>query len=246
MAFDVPQLLGTPFNEIRYFDEIWNRDQNFNNLRHVKAWDLYAVRYAIAPSGQPQVDSFLGGGFRRILTGVPTAAGESADLFERTDPAPWARVVPAALKVDTARIIPTLLNPLMDFGRLALLTPDVPLSPRPISAMPAPSPSKAAVTTWEPGRMSIALDPAPDSASYLVVAENWYPDWHATVDGAPATTIRADWALIAVPIPAGARRVDLWFQSPGYVLGRGISIASVGVTLALMLVPAVIRRRKRG
>jgi len=245
MAFDVPQLLGTPFNEIRYFDELWNRDESFSNLRYVGMWDLYAVRYAIVPSGQPQLDSILHG-FKRVLTGVPTAGGPTADLLERTEPADWARVVPAAVRVDPSQIIPTLLNPRMDYGRLVLLAPDVPLSPPPISAMPEPSRSKATVTAWSPGRMSVALDPAPDSASYLVVAENWYPDWHATVDGATATVVRGDWAVIAVPIPAGARKVELWFQSPGYALGRGISVASVGVTLALILLPGAIRRRKRG
>jgi hypothetical protein len=167
-------------------------------------------------------------------------------LFERADPAPWARVVPAAVKTDTSRVIPTLFNPRMDFGRLVLLTPDVPLSPPPISAMPEPSRSKATITAWLPGRMSVALNPVPDSASYLVVAENWYPDWHATVDGAAVPVVRGDWALITVPIPAGARKVELSFQSPGYALGRDISVASVGLTLALVLLPAMIRRRKRG
>ena len=94
--------------------------------------------------------------------------------------------------------------------------------------------------------MSIALDPAPDSASYLVVAENWYPDWRATVDGAPAKVVRGDWALITVAIPAHARKVELSFQSPGYALGRGISLASAGAALVLLLLPAVLRRRKRG
>jgi uncharacterized membrane protein YfhO len=94
--------------------------------------------------------------------------------------------------------------------------------------------------------MSIALDPAPDSAGYLVVAENWYPDWRATVDGVAAPVVRGDWTLITVPIPAGARKVELWFVSPGYAMGRGISIASVGVTLALILLPGLIRRRQRG
>lgn len=243
MAFDVPQLLGAPFNEIRYFDELWNRDESFSNRRYIQAWDLYAVRYVIVPSGERQLDSLPG--FRRVLTGVPTADGATANLLERTDPAPWARVVPAAIKVDTGRIIPTLLNPQMDYGRIVLLTPDVPLSPPRISAMPEPSRSKAAVASWEPGRMSISLDPAPDSASYLLVAENWYPDWHATVDGAPAPVVRGDWALITVPIPAHARKVELRFESPGYAIGRGVSLASVGVTLALLLLPGLIRRRKR-
>jgi hypothetical protein len=245
MAFDVPQLLGSPFNEIRYFDELWGRDENFTNrFRYPWLWDLYAVRYAIVPSGEKQLDSIPG--FRRVLTAVPTADGVMANLLERTDPAPWARVVPAAIKVDTGRIIQALVNPRMDYGRLVLLTPEVPLSPPPISAMPEPSRSKTTIAAWTPGQMSITLDPAPDSPGYLVVAENWYPDWHATVDGATVPVVRGDWALITVPIPAGARKVELWFQSSGYAIGRGVSVASLGVTLALVLLPALIRRRARG
>ncbi len=246
MAFDVPQLLGAPFNEIRYFDELWDRDNDFGNLGHVAMWDLYAVRYVLVPTGQAQIDSVLASSFKPVLTAVPTAAGTTADLYERTDPAPWARVVPAALRLDTSRVIPTLLDPQMDYGRLVLFTPDIPLSPAPISAMPAPSASHATVTAWEPGRMSITLDPSPDSASYLVVAENWYPDWHATVDGVPVTTVRGDWALLTVPIPAHARKVELWFHSPGYAVGRGVSVASVGVTLVLLLIPGILRRRQIG
>jgi membrane protein YfhO len=250
MAFDVPQLFGAgSFNEIRYFDELWDADNGFDNAIHYPwSWDLYAVRYVVTPSGSAQVDSFLvsGGRYRRVLSAVTTSDGVRADLYERTDPAPWARVVPGALKVDSTRLLATLFNPRMDYGRLVLFTPDAPVTPARISALPAPSPSKATVTAWEPGRMSIALDPAPDSGSYLVVAENWYPDWRATVDGKAATTLRGDWALLTVPIPAGARNVQLTFSSPGYALGRGVSLASVGLTLALVLIPAVLRRRKRG
>src|SRR2546430_9698946 len=72
--------------------------------------------------------------------------------------------------------------------------------------MPPPSPARATVTAWEPGRMTIALDPAPPQPSYVLVAENWYPDWRATVDGASARVIRGDYALITVPVPAGADR----------------------------------------
>jgi hypothetical protein len=251
MAFDVPQLLpfGAAFNEIRYFDELWNRDDGFSNaVRYPWAWDLYAVRYVIAPSGNATIDSLLAAAdrFRPVLQNVATADGVSADLFERTDPAPWARVVPAAIKVDTSQIVPTLLSPRMDYDRLVLLTPDAPVTPLPVTAMPAPSPSHATVSHWEPGRMSIALDPPPPAPSYLVVAENWYPTWRATVDGASARVVRGDYALLTVPVPAGARKVELVFTSPGYRVGEATSLASLGVTLALVLVPGLLRRRRRG
>ncbi len=247
MAHDVPQLLPfqAAFNEIRYFDEIWNRDEGFSNAaRFPWMWDLYAVRYLVAPAGDAQVDSLPG--WRRVLSGVPTATGVTANVLERTEPAPWARVVPAAVKVDSTRLLATLANPRLDYGRLVLLTPDAPLNPPPVTAMPEPSPSRATVGSWLPGGMSITLDPAPPAASYLVVAENWYPDWRATVDGAATPVVRGDWALLTVPVPAGARRVDLRFRSPAYAAGRGISLASLGVTLLVLLLPALRRRRARG
>ena len=250
MAFDVPQLLGAgAFTELRTFDELWDRDNGFENAaRYPWAWDLYAVRYLILPTADTANARALlqSGRYRAVLTGVPTAEGIPASLLERTDPAPWARVVPGAVKLDTGAMVSTLFNPRLDYGRLVLLTPDAPVTPLPITTMPPPSASHATVTAWEPGRMSITLSPPPDSASYLVVAENWYPDWRATVDGRSAPTFRGDYTLITVPLPAGARHVELRFRSPGYTLGRAVSLASVGATLLLVLLPGVLRRRKRG
>ena len=40
------------------------------------------------------------------------------------------------------------------------------------------------------------------------MSENWYPDWHATVDGKPAQVVRAQFSLMAVPVPAGAQTVQ--------------------------------------
>ena len=251
MAFDIPQLFPIygAFNEIRYFDEMWNREDDFTNaFRYPWSWDLYAVNWVITPSGDARTDSVLTGGgrFRAVLRGALTAEDQRADLYERTDPAPWARVVPAGVKMDSSQVVQTLFDPRMQYDRIVLFTRDAPVEPAPIARMPEPSPSRATVTAWEPGRMSIALDPAPDSAGYLVVAENWYPGWRATVDGRPVTTVRGDWALLTVPIPAGARHVQLVFRSPAYTTGRDVSLASVGLTLVLLLAPAIVRRRRRG
>src|SRR5256886_5983026 len=141
-------------------------------------------------------------------------------LSDRPQPQPYARVVPGAYKApDSAVVVPTLVDPRIDYSRVVLFTPDQPVTPAPIREMPPPSPARATVTAWEPGRMTIALDPAPPQPSYVLVAENWYPDWRATVDGASARVIRGDYALITVPVPAGAKRVELTFRSPAYQTG---------------------------
>jgi hypothetical protein len=196
-------------------------------------WDLWAVRYTVLPAGGRTIDSIPG--FRRIMDSVPTFDGGRATLFERITPAPYARVVPGAIQADSAAIIPTLVDPRMDASRLVLFTKDQAVTPAPLTQLPAPSPARATVTFWQPGRMSIALDPAPAAAAYVLVAENWYPDWVGTVDGQPAPVLRGDYSLLTVPVPAGARAVELSFRSKLYELGRTITLGS----LALLLIALV-------
>jgi hypothetical protein len=178
---------------------------------------------------------------------VPTSAGVPARLFERLAPEPYARVVPAAVRLAEAQTVATLLDPrLPGYDRVVLVAPDAAVTPEPLADLPPPSPARATVTAWRPGAMTIALDPPPPRPSYLLVAENWYPDWQAVVDGTPAPVVRGDHTLITVPLPAGARRVELAFRSPDYSRGKWISLMSLAIVLAWGGVGWVLGRRHRG
>jgi hypothetical protein len=123
-----------------------------------------------------------------------------------------------------------------------LFTNDQPVTPAPLTKLPAPIPARAKVSFWEPGRMTIALDPAPVAAAYVLVAENWYPDWVGKVDGRPAAVLRGDYSLLTIPVPAGAKAVELTFRSKLYELGRTITLASLAV-LVIALVASFVARR---
>ena len=243
-TFDVPQVLGYHGNEVRYYDELLGGKGEWKNLGFLPLWDLLAVRYAITPAEGRSVDSIPG--FRRVLDTVPILNGDAgrARLFERLAPAPYARVVPGAVKVDSATIIPALVDPRMDYSRLALLSKDQPVEPEPLKQMPPPSPSRAVVTAWEPGRMTVTIDPPPPQASYVLIAENWYPDWRATVDGRPSPVLRSDYALITVAVPAAAKVVQLTFRSELYERGKVITLASLAVLLLGLLATAARRARR--
>jgi len=243
MAFDIPEVFGYHGNELRYYDDLWGGKNEWRNLGVLPLWDLWAVRYAILPAGTQTLDSIPG--FRRVLDSVTIFDGSSVNLFERTAPAPYARVVAGAVKTDSATIISTLLDPRMDFSRIVLFTNDQPVAPEPLKAMPAPSPSRAAVTAWQPGRMTVTLDPVPPQPSYLLIAENWYPDWQATADGRPAEVLRGDYTLITVALPAGAKVVELAFRSKLYEAGRTVTVGSLGVLLLALLAAVILPRRAR-
>jgi hypothetical protein len=239
MRFDIPQVLGGIRSiELRAFDQLLGLrgESEWTNLGHLHLWKLLAVRFVVLPDTQSIP------GYHQVLGPVTTGAGRTAYLYEADTVPPYLRVVPAAVKGDTDEIVPTLIDPRLDYSRLVLFDRTEAVNPLPVAEMPALSPSRASFTHWSPGRMSITLDPAPPQDSYLLIAENWYPDWHATVDGQPATALRGDQTLLTVPVKAGAKQVELEFSSKYFAQGKLITIASI-LLLSAWAGAAVWRRR---
>ncbi len=240
MAHDVAQVLGYQGNELRYYDDLLGGKNDWRYLfGSTQLWGLLAVRFVLAS------DTLTLPGYHRVLGPVQTVTGRPGYLFEADVPPPYARIVPAAVKVDDARIPPTLADPrLPGFDRVVFLPQDAPVHPPAVADWPAPSPSRARVTSWQPGAMVFELDPAPPASSYLLVAENWYVDWRATVDGAPAPVLRGDHALITVPVSAGARQVELAYRSATYARGKAIGLLSLVLVLAAFGAPMARRWRR--
>jgi uncharacterized membrane protein YfhO len=78
----------------------------------------------------------------------------------------------------------------------------------------------------------------------LVVTENYYPGWSATVDGKPAAIGRADYVLIGVELPAGAKTIQLDFASPAFERGKAITLSVLALCLLLLAGGIVAERRK--
>lgn len=244
MAFGIPQLLGHHGNELHRFDELLGGKNQWRNLSP-QLLRLFAVRYVITPAAEGAPDSIPG--YRRVLDGVETSAGIPGRLFERAAPAPYARVVPGALKLPDSTTVATLTDPrLPGYDRVVFLALDAPVEPVPLTEWPEPSSTRAVVTEWRPGAMTVTLHPAPPRPGYLLVAENWYPDWQASVDGAPARVLRGDHTLITVALPAGARRVELAFRSGDYRRGKLITILSLMLVLAGLVLPFTPVARRLG
>ncbi len=66
----------------------------------------------------------------------------------------------------------------------------------------------------------------------LFMSDTWYPDWHATIDGKPATIYRADYAFRAIAVPPGQHELKLTYYDPEYSEGRTLSL----ITNALALI----------
>jgi hypothetical protein len=239
MTHQVPNVFGYHGNEIRFYDEVWGGKNAWQYLNSANLWNLWAIRFVTVPQEQPIP------GFHKVLGPVKSTPGAPAFLYERDTMPVYARVVPGALKVREEQVIPTVLDPNLPVDRVLIYPESISVAPVPLRAVPAASPVVARVAEWAPGSMRIVLEGRDTRRTYLLVAENWYPDWHATVDGQAAPVHRANHAMISVELPPNAAEVTLRFASAAQATGRVISILALLATLAAIGVP-IWRERRSG
>ena len=241
MSHNVRVVLGYHGNEIRYWQGLSSgKATRYDQLFNPAFWGLANVKYVYT-----NLDSLPIGGAKRVVGPVKNAAGTMVSLFELADPHPYAWVAPVISKYPDAAVAEAVRAPNFPYASVALIdtastTPAVPLT-----AIPEPLAIKTTVSGYAPGRATIALDAPAPAGSALVVSESFYPGWQATVDGQPAKVERANLALMAVALPAGARTVELTFDSPPYHQGKTLTLIALATALLLTLLGAVVGRVPR-
>ena len=97
------------------------------------------------------------------------------------------------------------------------------------------------VTGYEPDRVSIRA--SPDRRAMLVLADNFYEGWEATIDGEPAEIHLVDHTLRGVVLPAGEHEVLFEFRPPDLYRGLVISLIAALVIAAAGFAPLVRGQR---
>jgi hypothetical protein len=217
--------IRTPFgyhgNELGRYQLLTGWDQEELHISNPNLWRLLNIQYLYANGPKAPIPDMT------LVAGpVRNAAGNMAYLYKFPDTHPLAWVVPALVGVDSAAVVPTLLDAGFDVRRVALAdqASGLPTSPVP-TTLPEPLTTTVSSTSWAPGRMSLRIDGPVPAGAALVVSENYYPGWTATVDGAAASIGRVNESLIGVTLPANAKAVTLAFTSPRYERGKLITLA---------------------
>lgn len=66
-----------------------------------------------------------------------------------------------------------------------------------------------------------------DGSGWLLLLDNWFPGWQATVDGKPAAVRRADYSFRAVEVPGGRSLVRFRYRPASF--GLGVLLAALAV-----------------
>jgi hypothetical protein len=240
MAHGVRTVLGYQGTELHRYDELLGGKNDWRNIGSPNIWRLLAVKYLVVDR---RVEF---PGLTMVGEGpLETYQGDSVYVYRYEQAQPFARVVAEAFKVPDDQVISTLINTRFDPARLLLVAPDAPAGVATLTTLPDPVPIDVKAVQVRPGWYRFDLASPPARPSYLFVSENYYPAWRATVDGADTPVLRAQYALTAVPLPAGARSVELVLRSRTYRIGRLITLGTL-LLVAGALTADRIRRRREG
>jgi hypothetical protein len=234
MGVGVPQLLGYHGNELRTFDDLLGGKNVWENQVNIGLLQLFAVRFVTF--SQPITIP----GFHQVAGPVPTTPGRQGYLYEADTVPAYARLMAGAVKVPEAQAAGYASNPQFPVLSVAIYGDSAPVTPDSLAGVPAPARATARVAAWEPGKVRIAIEGRDDRPLYLVLGENWYKDWRATVDGADVPVLRAQHTLLSVVVPPGGKDVSFELVSKEYEQGRMISLLALGIIIAILVAP---RRR---
>jgi hypothetical protein len=95
------------------------------------------------------------------------------------------------------------------------------------------SPGVAQLESYAPER--VVVQATARRPTMLVLTDDVFPGWKATVDGRPATIDRVDYLLRGVPLAPGPHRVVFRYQPASFRVGWIISLVSLAAVLVTAL-----------
>jgi hypothetical protein len=231
MLFGIDQAGGEHGNQIqRYVEYVGpgpGTTPSYDNLKQEPRF-LVAdnVRYVVISQ------EIAAPGFREVYR------GQSALVYENTRARGRAFLVGEAIPARAEETLALMRSPRWDPMRNAVVE-----TARPLALAGPGLKGVAAVTAYAPERVEVATQA--DGAALLVLADNYYPGWNASVDGRPAEVYRTNHTFRGVVVPAGRHRVVFTFDPAGVKEGLYIWLACLALLAGYGAWLLVDRRRRR-
>jgi len=187
--------------------------------------DLTASRYVAAEA------NFVGD-IERIVPPLPRVATiDDVTVFENPLSLPRAFYVPRVEVVsDPDALLARLASGGDDLRQVALVE-ELPPSGRTVSGNP---PAESSVEFAHNDPEHVTLDVEAPKEGFVVLTDQYFPGWVATVDGRPVPIQRANYAFRLVEVPAGRSTVEFRYRPGMLRLGAAVSAASLATVIGLL------------
>jgi hypothetical protein len=198
-----------------------------------RAFDVLAVRYALAPRGLLAGDALPAGAVRGLTEGGRWERCQDlgeAVVFRNRRAMPRAWLTPEVTALSADQVRRTIQEGYLPDGR--------PYDPWRTALVEAPVPfppgggGEARVTRLDDTRVEV--EARCDAPAFLVLSDVYYPGWVAEVNGRAAALYRTDYVLRGVALPAGVSRVVFEFRPWSFRGGAAVTCAALLVVLGLL------------
>jgi len=90
--------------------------------------------------------------------------------------------------------------------------------------IPAKKGFRAQAKIIQYGNQAVTIHASLNGPGVLVLADSFYPGWHAYVDGEKSTILRANLFFRAVPLPVGDHLVEFRYEPRPFKIGLVVSL----------------------
>jgi hypothetical protein len=221
----IEQVAGLHGNEIGRYVNVVGVDATgaFNNL---KLLDLVNAEYLLFPGQIQDIPQF------ELVTASPNAV-----LYRNKTAMPRAFLVGSAQVTRDSIALDAMRRMMFDPRRVVLV-------PEKMEALNVLQGDAFGSVEWlehSPNRLRMRVTSS--KPGVLVVTDNYYPAWKATVGGKPAAVFRADYTFRGVVVPAGTTDVEMYYSTDHM---RFAAITSVVLMLLLLgaCIGGIVRPRE--
>jgi hypothetical protein len=240
-VYGVPEVFGYHGNQLRWYNALTRYDvrqtartaaeleQYWLSFLRSAALRALAARYVLLP-GQVELPGF------RLL-----GADQRVAIYVNDGAMPGAAVVPEMqVEPDSGRRIAALWSPTFDPAKITIVEEQV-------LAVGQAGGTGTAVIEGN-GDDTLVVRARSSGPALLTVSRTYHSSWQAEINGVPVPVLRANHALMAVPLTrSGDHRVVLRYRPRIVYLAAGITVATWSVVLlATVLGVALGFRRRRG
>jgi len=199
----------------------------FFSLTPRESDDLLSLFYTTTNADFPQLQALLG-------VSQITAPGKIFQWQARTNFLPLVTAGQKPVFLDDADVLHGMARAGFDGSKIVYLPPEA----KPLVTVT--NQTSARVLKSRFGIQSADIEVEADAPALVVIAQTWYHDWRAEVDGRPALLLRANHAFQAVQVPEGRHRVQLFYRDRAFETG---AVASLLALLACFICAAISPRQ---
>jgi hypothetical protein len=238
-SYGIPEVFGYHGNQLRWYNALTRYDvrqaartagdleQYWLSFLNSGALRALSARYVLLP-GQIELPGF------RLL-----GADQRVAVYINDGAVPGAAVVPdIQVEPDSARRIAMLWSPTFDPAKTAVVEQPV------LAAGQAGGTGTA--TIEGNGEDTLSVRVRSTGPALLTISRTYHPSWQAEIDGTPVPIVRANHALLAIPLSrSGESRVVLRYRPAIVQLASGITAATWVIVLLVTAVSAGLGLRHR-